>query len=135
VEVSTITVLYVTLPFLLPILLLIGSNVFMTLAWYGHLRFKETPLIGVILVSWGDRAGGVLHGRAGQPVGECGLFNCPAQDHPGDRHAPGVRRLLDSLSQGADDLELHLKVPMTWNYAVGFALVAARAYFIFRGPS
>ena len=28
-------------PYLLPILLLFGSNVFMTLAWYGHLRFKE----------------------------------------------------------------------------------------------
>jgi len=42
-------------PTLLPILLLIGSNVFMTLAWYGHLRFKETPLIGVIMASWGSR--------------------------------------------------------------------------------
>ena len=40
-------------PALLPILLLVGSNIFMTLAWYGHLRFKETPLIGVIMASWG----------------------------------------------------------------------------------
>lgn len=39
-------------PYLRPILLLIGSNIFMTLAWYGHLRFKETPLILVILVAW-----------------------------------------------------------------------------------
>ena len=39
-------------PYLLPILLLVGSNVFMTIAWYGHLRFKEVPLAGVILVSW-----------------------------------------------------------------------------------
>jgi uncharacterized protein (DUF486 family) len=38
-------------PYLRPILLLIGSNLFMTLAWYGHLRFKETPLIGVIFVA------------------------------------------------------------------------------------
>lgn len=41
------------------ILLLIGSNIFMTLAWYGHLRFKESPtlaklgLFAVILISWG----------------------------------------------------------------------------------
>lgn len=41
------------------ILLLIASNVFMTIAWYGHLKFKEMswfstlPLIGVILISWG----------------------------------------------------------------------------------
>jgi len=36
-----------------PILLLIVSNVFMTFAWYGHLRFKEKPLPLVILASWG----------------------------------------------------------------------------------
>jgi len=34
------------------ILLLIGSNTFMTVAWYGHLKFKSTPLLLVILVSW-----------------------------------------------------------------------------------
>jgi uncharacterized protein len=39
-------------PYLLTILLLIGSNVFMTLAWYGHLRFKVVPLAGVIVASW-----------------------------------------------------------------------------------
>ncbi len=38
---------------ILPILLLIGSNIFMTFAWYGHLKFKEVPLWKVILVSWG----------------------------------------------------------------------------------
>ena len=35
------------------VLLLIVSNVFMTIAWYGHLRFKEVALWKVILVSWG----------------------------------------------------------------------------------
>jgi uncharacterized protein (DUF486 family) len=34
------------------VLLLIGSNVFMTLAWYGHLRFPKTVLIGTVLLSW-----------------------------------------------------------------------------------
>ena len=37
----------------LPVFLLIASNVFMTLAWYGHLKFKSAPLVTVILVSWG----------------------------------------------------------------------------------
>jgi len=37
----------------LPVVLLIGSNIFMTFAWYGHLKFKEKPLLLVILVSWG----------------------------------------------------------------------------------
>ena len=36
-----------------PIVLLIFSNVFMTFAWYGHLKFKSSPRCVVILVSWG----------------------------------------------------------------------------------
>ncbi len=39
--------------YITPILLLTASNVFMTLAWYGHLRFKEYPLFVVVLASWG----------------------------------------------------------------------------------
>src|SRR5262249_9217298 len=38
--------------YLLPIVRLVGSNIFMTLAWYGHLRFKQVPLAGVIVASW-----------------------------------------------------------------------------------
>ena len=34
------------------ILLLLGSNIFMTFAWYGHLKYKAAPLITVILISW-----------------------------------------------------------------------------------
>ncbi|HXF09678.1 MAG TPA: DMT family protein [Desulfuromonadaceae bacterium] len=37
----------------LPILLLVASNVFMTFAWYGHLKYKDKPLLLVILASWG----------------------------------------------------------------------------------
>jgi uncharacterized protein len=40
-------------PSLLTILLLVGSNVFMTTAWYWRLRFRELPLWQVILASWG----------------------------------------------------------------------------------
>jgi hypothetical protein len=42
-----------TLARLLPIAMLICSNLFMTLAWYGHLKFKDRPLWLVILASWG----------------------------------------------------------------------------------
>ena len=38
--------------YFLPIILLFGSNVFMTLAWYGHLNYKAKPLLAVILISW-----------------------------------------------------------------------------------
>jgi uncharacterized protein (DUF486 family) len=37
----------------LPIVMLTCSNVFMTFAWYGHLKFKGKPLFAVILASWG----------------------------------------------------------------------------------
>ena len=39
--------------YILPPLMLIASNVFMTFAWYGHLKFKASPLLVVILISWG----------------------------------------------------------------------------------
>ncbi len=37
----------------LPIVLLTASNLFMTFAWYGHLKYKSSPLWLVILASWG----------------------------------------------------------------------------------
>lgn len=40
-------------PRLVPILLLLGSNLFMTTAWYGHLKFKDRPLWLVVISSWG----------------------------------------------------------------------------------
>jgi len=40
-------------PHITPILLLIASNVFMTFAWYGHLKYRSTPLLIAIVVSWG----------------------------------------------------------------------------------
>jgi uncharacterized protein len=42
-----------SIPHILPVVLLLASNVFMTFAWYGHLNFKSSPLWIVILASWG----------------------------------------------------------------------------------
>lgn len=39
--------------YVVPPLLLIASNIFMTFAWYGHLKFKSAPLVVVVLISWG----------------------------------------------------------------------------------
>jgi uncharacterized protein len=41
-----------SIPQILPIIMLVASNVFMTFAWYGHLKFTDRPLWVVILVSW-----------------------------------------------------------------------------------
>ena len=42
-----------TIAYVLPVLMLIASNVFMTFAWYGHLKYKDHSLVLVILASWG----------------------------------------------------------------------------------
>ena len=41
-----------TLQFLVPVFLLLCSNLFMTVAWYWHLKFAEFPILKVILISW-----------------------------------------------------------------------------------
>ncbi len=109
-------------PHLLPIVLLIGSNVFMTLAWYGHLRFKEVPLIGVILASWGIA---FVEYCLGVPANRWGSAVYPAAQ------LKTIQEIVTLLVFAAFSV-LYLKEPM--NYAIGFALVAAGAYFIFRGP-
>ena len=111
-------------PALLPILLLIGSNVFMTLAWYGHLRFKETPLLAVIMASWGiafvEYCMAVPANRLGSAVYTTAQLKT-------------IQEIVTLLVFAGFSI-LYLKEPITWNYAVGFALVAAGAFFVFRGP-
>ena len=87
--------------YLTPVALLIGSNVFMTTAWYWHLRYKEVPLLSVILISWGLAFVRILPGGAGQSLRQRGLFGGAAQDHAGGDHALRVRGLLDGLSQAS----------------------------------
>jgi uncharacterized protein len=52
--------------YLLSIFLLVGSNMFMTTAWYWHLRYKEVPLLSVIFISLGASFFRVLHGASKQ---------------------------------------------------------------------
>jgi uncharacterized protein (DUF486 family) len=107
-----------------PILLLIGSNVFMTLAWYGHLRFKQVPLLGVIVASWAiafvEYCMAVPANRWGSAVYSTAQLKTMQE--------------VITLLVFAGFAILYLKEPMTWNYAVGFALIASGAYFVFRGP-
>jgi uncharacterized protein (DUF486 family) len=111
-------------PYLTPILLLIGSNVFMTLAWYGHLRFKEVPLAGVIAASWAiaflEYCMAVPANRWGSAVYTTAQLKT-------------LQEVITLLVFAGFSI-LYLKEPMTWNYAIGFALVAAGAFFVFRGP-
>ena len=112
------------LPHLLPIALLIGSNVFMTLAWYGHLRFKEVPLVGVMLVSWliafVEYCMAVPANRWGSAVYTTAQLKT-------------MQEVITLLVFAGFSI-FYLREPITWNYAIGFVLVATGAFFIFRGP-
>jgi uncharacterized protein (DUF486 family) len=111
-------------PYLLPILLLIGSNIFMTVAWYGHLRFKESPLLLAILVSWGialaEYCMAVPANRFGSAVYTTAQLKTMQE--------------VITLVVFAGFSVLYLREALTWNHAVGFALIAAGAFFVFRGP-
>ncbi len=61
-------------PYVLPVLLLVCSNLFMTIAWYGHLKFKSVPLITVVLVSWGIAFVEYCFAVPANRLGQRGLF-------------------------------------------------------------
>jgi uncharacterized protein (DUF486 family) len=111
-------------PYILPILMLIASNVFMTTAWYGHLRFKEVPLVYVILASWGiaffEYCLAVPANRWGNAVYTTAQLKTMQE--------------IITLAVFAGFSILYLHDPFSWNYAVGFAFIAVGAYFIFGGP-
>lgn len=111
------------LSYLMPIGLLIASNLFMTLAWYGHLNYKSKPLLVVILVSWGIAF----------------IEYCLAV--PANRYGHGVYSAAElktmqeviTLVVFAGFSVLFLKEPLGWNHAIGFLLIAAGAGFVFAG--
>jgi uncharacterized protein (DUF486 family) len=111
-----------TSPYLLPILLLFCSNLFMTIAWYGHLRFKAVPLLGVILASWGIAF-----------IEYC--FAVPANRYGNAVYSAAELKTLQeviTLLVFAGFSLVYLKEPLGWNHVVGFALISAGAFFIFQ---
>jgi uncharacterized protein (DUF486 family) len=101
--------------------MLLGSNVFMTTAWYWHLRYKEVPLLYVILFSWGlaliEYCLAVPANRIGSAV-----YN-PAQ-------LKTMQEVI-TLLVFAIFSYVYLKEAITWSQGVGFALIAAGAFFVF----
>jgi len=64
------------------VLLLVISNIFMTIAWYGHLKYRSKPLIWVILISWAVRCLSISS-SAREPLGLTNLHRDSAEDHAG----------------------------------------------------
>jgi len=109
--------------YLAPVLMLAASNVFMTLAWYGHLRFKAAPLLLVIVTAWGiafiEYCLAVPANRIGHTVYSAAELKT-------------IQEVL-TLAVFAAFSVLYLKEPLGWNHALGFTLIAAGAFFVFSG--
>ncbi len=110
-------------PYVTPIILLSLSNVFMTLAWYGHLKFKAAPLALVILASWGiaffEYCLAVPANRYGNAVYSAAQLKT-------------IQEVITLIVFSGFSVWV-LKEPLGWNHAAGFALIAAGAALIFRG--
>lgn len=104
------------------VILLIISNVFMTFAWYGHLKFKNSPLFIVIIISW-------LMAFAEY------CFQVPANriGH-GQFTAAQLKTIQEIITLSVFSIfsVLYLKEQFRWNYAVGFVFLILAAVFIFK---
>jgi hypothetical protein len=110
-----------TFAYVAPILLLCCSNVFMTFAWYGQLRFPTAPLLWVIPISWGiaflEYCFAVPANRIGHQVYSA------AQLKTMQEVITLVVFAIFSVS--------YLGEPLKWNHGVAFGLIVAAAYFAF----
>lgn len=107
---------------MITVMLLLISNIFMTFAWYGHLRFKNTPLLLVIVVSWGIAF-----------FEYC--FQVPANRLGHQQFSAAQLKIIQevlTLIVFAGFSVFYLKEQLKWNYIVGFVLILAAVFFVFK---
>lgn len=112
-------------PKVAPIVLLVCSNVFMTFAWYGHLKFKSVPLVTVVLVSWGIAF-----------VEYC--FAVPANRIGSAVYSPAELKTIQeviTLVVFAGFTAVYFREPLSLTQGAGFALIALGAVLVFRGQA
>ncbi len=103
------------------IVLLTISNVFMTFAWYGHLKYRNVPLPKVIVISW---CIAFLEYCFQVPANRIGSYEFnPAQ-------LKTIQEII-TLTVFSFFSVLYLKEQFRWNYAVGFGFIVVAAFFIF----
>ncbi|MGD0091416.1 MAG: DMT family protein [Planctomycetota bacterium] len=111
---------------MLTVLLLIGSNVFMTIAWYGHLKFKSTALWKVILASW---LIALLEYCLQVPANRIGHGRFTA-------YQLKIMQEVITLCVFIGFAMLYLKETPRWNYFISFVLISGAVYFAFLpGPT
>ena len=107
-----------------PVLMLVASNVFMTFAWYGHLKVEHRPIWLIVLVSWGIAFFEYCLAVPANRIGR--LAYSPAE-------LKTMQEVI-TLSVFVVFSVTYLGERLTWNHAIGFALIAAGALFVFKGP-
>jgi hypothetical protein len=98
------------------------SNIFMTFAWYGHLKYKSVALYQVILVAWGIAFFEYCLQVPANRIGSS--YFTPAQ-------LKTIQEVITLVVFSVFSV-LYLNEPLKWNYVVGFAFIAIGAYFIFK---
>lgn len=101
--------------------LLLVSNLFMTFAWYGHLKFKAVPLYIVILASWGIAFFEYLFQVPANRIGH-GAFSAA--------ELKTIQEVITLITFAGFSV-WYLNEPLGWNHALGFSLIFAGAFFIF----
>jgi uncharacterized protein (DUF486 family) len=104
------------------IVLLTISNIFMTFAWYGHLKFKEVTIWKVILISWLIAF-----------VEYC--FQVPANRYGSNQFSAAQLKTIQeviSLSVFAVFSVLYLGEEIKWNYILGFIFIIFAVFFVFK---
>jgi uncharacterized protein len=105
-----------------PIILLLVSNVFMTFAWYGHLKHKSALLWKVILISWLIALPEYCFQA---PANRIGHYQYSAAQL---KMAQEVITLVVFCAFSV----FYLKEGLKWNYLVGFALILLAVFFVFK---
>jgi uncharacterized protein len=104
------------------VVLLTISNVFMTIAWYGHLKYKDSTLWKVILISWGIAF-----------VEYC--FQVPANRIGHYEFSAAQLKIIQeviTLIVFAVFSIMYLKEGLRWNYAVAFLMIIGAVFFMFK---
>ena len=105
-----------------PVVLLAISNIFMTFAWYGHLKFKGTALWVVVLVSWGIAFFEYCFQVPANRIGH--EFFSAAQ-------LKTMQEVITLIVFSVFSI-LYLKEEFKWNYLVGFLFIILAVFFIFK---
>ena len=106
----------------LPILMLTISNVFMTFAWYGHLKFKSSALWLVILVSWGIAFFEYCFQVPANRIGH-GVYNAV--------QLKTIQEVITLIVFSVFSV-LYLREEFRWNYLIGFVFIVLAVIFIFK---